>query len=214
MLDGAGGAETADTGDRVATFTAHEVLALLELRPGPEAELSRCVLGLPDAGIDELTDAGASTLVARGMYRLGGPDQGPAGAATVVGYAVTGAERWASIAFGSGNTRRVALIVDSPAVSLLMTPRPAGLFDVVPLRDGVTSRDVLVPTVWAFVDGSEPAPVEVTVSDGHGSRYVTLTPDGERWRAVSDHVADGTRQPEQTRPRSRDEIAELLSGIV
>ncbi|NED97323.1 hypothetical protein G1H11_18665 [Phytoactinopolyspora alkaliphila] len=189
---------TADTGAAGAagagevTFTAHELLALLEWRPGPEAELSRDVLRLPATGVDQLAVAGNATLMVRDMFRTDGDEPGPAGAASVVGYALTAAQRCTSLTFGEPDVSRVVLVMESEKVALILTPRVPELFDAVPLPTAMTSADVVPGSVSRFLDhpGGRVVRVEVVTARGRGAMTVGAE-SGGRWWAGDD---DGARR--------------------
>ncbi|WP_166353794.1 hypothetical protein [Phytoactinopolyspora limicola] len=189
------------------TLTSAELLALLELRPGPEAELSRQRLQLPNTGIDDLSDAGVASLVARDMFEVGGEQSGPVGAASVAGYAITAATRWTSVAFVEEDTALVTLVVESPEVTLLVTPRPPGLFDLVPLRQGVRAVDMFAPSVARFAERDEARHVEIVVTTDATERVVRLTADPGSWRVTGP-------DDDESRVIGLDEIPDLLSGVV
>jgi hypothetical protein len=180
-------------------MTSHELLYLFELADSAESKSNRVRFSLPQM-VDEsaIAAAGAATLLARGLAFIADDKLVLTAETGLIGYILTHATVWTEIGLSSAGVVDAALLLTMEGLTLLFTPRPLGIFDVLAVEPGKDSSDVAVPLVSAFLDGADDRLAVVRSAAGpreHSAAIMRTA--GSRWRAAIDVPRPGRSDQEQ-----------------
>jgi hypothetical protein len=208
--------------DSPLAFTAHEMRYLLTLEGSEVCAANGRRLGLADlpvagAAANELVGAGAATLLVRGLAfvrdgRLTLTDE-----TGVVGYVLTHASTWTEIGLSGAGITDGALLLTADGLTLLFTPRPLGVFDVLAVQPPKTAADVVLPLAGAFLDESDNRLAVVRSGSVEGERSAAvMRTDGARWRVAVDIPRPGEPELAESayHDEQRDEALTALNRVL
>ncbi|WP_125775712.1 hypothetical protein [Antribacter gilvus] len=170
-------------------LTGFELLALLSLNPGEASSSTRTALRLPDVPDDSpLANAGFSSLIIRGLAVAADGVVAPAGNVIPMTRILTTAESWVEAVGVVGETTNAALLVAAPSGSVVLEPRPYGIWYVWPLSPEDTLVDAAVRYVRASFDNltGRPFAASIKVTDAAGTRSSAVrVAEDESWELAS-----------------------------
>lgn len=161
-------------------FTRFELAYLLAGRDDRSASISREVFGIPEVGPgDPTAEAGASSLVARGLIEERQGTVLPRNEAGLVGFALGTARTWISIVVRTPDGVDVVVVTEGEKVALLVRGAPANTLDFVPVQPDTTARDVAREAVQGLL-GRQDVDIMVRSAGLEDRRalFVRVRPDG------------------------------------
>jgi hypothetical protein len=169
------------------SLTGHELVSLLSMGEGPQAQASRRVLEYDDASAD-LQLLGLATLVARGLATMDATEVQPVGPAHHVAVALTTAESWLRVVVGAGEQLTVYVLLGAPQARVALRARELGIWEVTPLALDADLREVAVAAVGevlAAVGRPALGTVRVDELDAAAWRSVSLrAPEDGDWEVL------------------------------
>lgn len=186
----------------------------------PQALTCLAKLGLEDeAGDATLEAVGASELIARELARLNG-DRVELIAGAGLAAAVMGRmQAWGQIGFSAAEIANALVVfVADEQVTVLVDPRPMGVFEFRLLRPGAPLADVTGPLVANFLDLGPNRMVVTRSGAGDVQRSAAvLRGVGGDWQTateVPDPAVDVELQPEDFRKVDRADALQALFGAL
>ncbi len=170
------------------SLTAHELRYLLDLESSAAARANLRRLNLPAVADDsDAVEAGAATLLVRGLAQLADGRLRLGEIAGLVGYVLTHASTWTELALIGVDVADGALLLTEDDVTLLFIPRPLAIFDVLALRRPSGAREMVMSLATAFLDGGHDRIAVVRAAGGSGERSAAVIRTGpDRWRVAVD----------------------------
>lgn len=208
------------SGNEPLTLTSHELQFMLSLEGTATARANHELLSLPVASEDSgILGAGAATLLVRGLATINDDKFVLTAESGVVGYVLTHAAVWTEIGLSSADVSDGALLLTADDLTLLFTPRPMGIFDVMAVDPQRRVSDVIIPLATVFMDEGDDRLAVVRSAFGDGERSAAVMRTAEsRWRTAVDiprPADDGAGLGESDYvDADRDAALELLSSVV
>ena len=168
----------------VIGFGVGEFAYLLNVFEGTARDRSVSVFRAQDM-VDDLTlsTAGASSLMARGLATIDDDgDLGVTGVAAAVATALGQATRWTEVSLLTADTMDNVVLVEAPAVALMLQPRLLGTWFVFAQDPGITSAEATLRLVRQHAEQNA----------GGSAYFVFKTPDAEHHLLVRREDEDGT----------------------
>lgn len=207
-------------GNEPLTLTSHELQFMFSLEDSATARANHELLNLPAAPEDSgILGAGAATLLVRGLAVVAEGKFALTEESGVVGYVLTHAAVWTEIGLSSADVSDGALLLTADDLTLLFTPRPMGIFDVMAVDPQRKISDVILPLASTFLDEGDNRLAVVRSAFGGGERSAAVMRTAEsRWRTAVDipRPADdggGLRESDYV-DADREAALKLLSSVV
>jgi hypothetical protein len=182
----------------------------------PQAAVSLSKLGLKDeAGDANLQAVGASELIARELARLTGDRIELIAGAGLTAAVMGRMQAWGQIGFSAADIANALVVfVADEQVTVLVDPRPMGVFEFRLLRPGTPLADVTAPLVANFLDLGPNRMVVTRSGAGDSDRSAAVMRGvGGNWQlatGIPNPAADVELQPEDFRQVERAEALEML----
>ncbi|MDO9396789.1 MAG: hypothetical protein Q7T71_09610, partial [Herbiconiux sp.] len=168
------------------SFGAAEVAYAVSLTEGEARERAVRFLQLaPDFVTEQIAALGASSLLARGELSVDGDALVPRGGIRLLIAVLQRAVRWTEIAMIQESGVEAALYVQSPELSVLLSPAAMSTWTMVVRRPAVSDAALLAELVSnnaaRHPDGTAYFGTELvgSASDGSGKIHLFVRPDGE-----------------------------------
>lgn len=196
-------------------LTTHELCYLLSLGDGPLNQLSRRRLGIGADVVDsaDMELAGASTLLVRGLAKLGEATVEPVEGCAVLSWALSTAYTWWEVGVTAGESADALLVLTNDDVAAALAPSTLGIFQFALLDPG----EAAASAARAFVKtalGKAQVAVAARRVDVNSEHSVGIMRDDDRWLVtrslIDDSSANAVEPTECTGRQARDQIEEVL----
>ena len=161
-------------------FTRFELAYLLAGRSDQSAKTSREVFGLAEAAAgDAVSQAGASSLVARGLIEEKADEILPRNEAGLVGFALGTATQWISVVVRTAKGVDVVVFFQGKGVGFMGRGAPADTIDFVPIQPQLSASVVAREAISALLsEGDADIMIREATMTERKSLYVSVRPEG------------------------------------
>lgn len=178
-------AVTPDTTEQMTDigFSVHELQYLLSISPGESSDRSADLLNVgPVPSIDETILVGGASLLSSGRLEM--LDDGafrPTGAALIVAFILTTANRWHFITSAAGEAVDAGVFIESPSGGVLAQPRTLGTWWFVLLDPAAQPGQVLVDTVVGLAESGQHSGVTLRTATSSDDRTFSVRRLDNEW---------------------------------
>jgi len=161
-------------------FTRFELAYLLAGRHDASASISREVFGIPEIGPgDPTAEAGASSLVARGLIDERQEAVLPRNEAGLVGFVLGTGQEWISLVVRTPEGIDVVVFVQGERSAFMVRGAPARTLDFVPIEPDLRARDVARDAVVRLLSRND-VDVMIRVADlaARQALFIRIRPEG------------------------------------
>jgi hypothetical protein len=185
---------SADSDVALLELTAFELLTLLAQGQTEAGRRTTELLRLPDVPRDSpLHGAGLSSLVVRRLARTEDGALVPVGKLAALANVLFTADTWVEAVGIAGSVNSAALLVRSPQGSVVIEPRPSGIWQVLPLEPSEpvqVAASRYVEAAFRNLDG-RPFGGSVKVTDANGARTAAVrVAADDSWQLVHGPVGE------------------------
>lgn len=176
----------ADAQQSWTSLTTHELFFLLSLGDGPLNELSRRRLGIGTAVADsaDMQLAGASTLLVRGLAKLGEAAVEPIEACAVVSWALSTAHTWWEVGVTAGENADALLVLTNDDVAVVFAPATLGIFQFALVDPGAAAAEAARAFTFSVLDSQSEVAVAARRVEVDAEESLGVLRDGARWRVA------------------------------
>jgi hypothetical protein len=205
-----------DTQQAWTALTTHELYYLLSIGDGQLNDLSRRRLGIGAGpiGSDDMELAGASTLLVRGLAKLGDHTVEPIEGCAVLSWALSTAHTWWEVGVTAGDNADALLVLSNDDVAAAFAPATLGIFQFALLDPGAAAAGAARAFVASVLTTHPSVAVAVRRITVDSEESVGILHEKDRWqlsRSLRDQSSASSAEPEEcTGDQARDLVETVL----
>ena len=188
--------------DNWVSLTSHELRYLLSLGEGRANAVSRARLGIPvDDSESDVTLAGRSTLLVRGLAKMVDEGVEPVDLAAMVAWLLSTSHTWFEVGVTIGKVADALLILANDDVAAVMAPQAMGIFRAALIDAGSKPAEIAVSFAREVLEGNAEASASARAFGVNGELSAGVSRRGDTWlvvRPLPDRIAEGELVPEAT----------------
>jgi hypothetical protein len=197
------------------SITTHELYYLLSLGEGPSNELGRRRLGIGDERTpsDDMALAGASTLLVRGLAKLGEASVEPMDGCALLSWVLSTAHTWYEVGVTAGENANALLVLTNDEAGAALAPSTLGIFQFALLDPGSASVGAALAFTSSVLDAGPQVAVSVRRITMGGQHSAAVVRDGPCWRVARplNEESDPSVEPTAcTEDQARQALEEVL----